>query len=145
MRRIPATSAPVRPPSLPTAGAAQRAKAGAERDVPSTGVGARPEGLGRDRPPAGLAAGPRRPGGRAAGHPPVGVMRAERRPAKIGRAAPRAAPVDATREEARMAKPILVGYDPRSADRAPVQFGIAAARFTGAPLIIACAYSHSVV
>jgi len=44
-----------------------------------------------------------------------------------------------------MAKPILVGYDPRSADRAPVQFGIAAARFTGAPLIIACAYSHSVV
>jgi nucleotide-binding universal stress UspA family protein len=42
-----------------------------------------------------------------------------------------------------MPKPILVGYDPRSADRAPVQFGAAAARFTGAPLIVACAYSES--
>jgi nucleotide-binding universal stress UspA family protein len=42
-----------------------------------------------------------------------------------------------------MPKPILVGYDPRSADRAPVQFGAAAARFTGAPLIVACAYSDS--
>jgi len=40
-------------------------------------------------------------------------------------------------------KPILVGYDPRSADRAPVQFGIAAARFTGAPLIVACAFSDA--
>jgi nucleotide-binding universal stress UspA family protein len=38
-------------------------------------------------------------------------------------------------------KPILVGYDPRSADRAPVQFGIAAARFTGAPLFVGCAFS----
>jgi nucleotide-binding universal stress UspA family protein len=37
-----------------------------------------------------------------------------------------------------MTKPILAGYDPRSADRAPVEFGVAAARFTGAPLIIAC-------
>jgi nucleotide-binding universal stress UspA family protein len=44
-----------------------------------------------------------------------------------------------------MRKPILVGYDPRSADRAPVQFGIAAARFTGAPLIIGSAYADSVV
>jgi nucleotide-binding universal stress UspA family protein len=33
--------------------------------------------------------------------------------------------------------PILVGYDPRSQDRAPARFGAAAARFTGAPLIIA--------
>jgi nucleotide-binding universal stress UspA family protein len=34
-------------------------------------------------------------------------------------------------------KPILVGYDPSSTDRAPVEFGTAAARFTGAPLIVA--------
>jgi nucleotide-binding universal stress UspA family protein len=34
--------------------------------------------------------------------------------------------------------PILVGYDPRSLDRAAVRFGVAAARFTGAPLIVAC-------
>jgi nucleotide-binding universal stress UspA family protein len=40
-----------------------------------------------------------------------------------------------------MAKPILVGYDPASSDRAPVQFGVAAARFTGAPLIIGTVYS----
>jgi nucleotide-binding universal stress UspA family protein len=33
---------------------------------------------------------------------------------------------------------ILVGYDPRTRDRAPVRFGVAAARFTGAPLIVAC-------
>jgi nucleotide-binding universal stress UspA family protein len=38
-----------------------------------------------------------------------------------------------------MSKPILVGYDPRTEDRAPVAFGVAAARFTGAPLTIACA------
>src|SRR5215218_3690901 len=38
-----------------------------------------------------------------------------------------------------MSKPILVGYDPRTEDRAPVAFGIAAARFTGAPLTVACA------
>ena len=44
-----------------------------------------------------------------------------------------------------MRKPILVGYDPESADRAPVQFGIAAARFTGAQLIIASAYTDSAV
>jgi nucleotide-binding universal stress UspA family protein len=36
-----------------------------------------------------------------------------------------------------MPKPILVGYDARTSDRAPVLFGVAAARFTGAPLIIA--------
>jgi nucleotide-binding universal stress UspA family protein len=44
-----------------------------------------------------------------------------------------------------MPKPILVGYDPRSADRAPVQFGAAAARFTGAPLIVAAAFTDSAV
>jgi nucleotide-binding universal stress UspA family protein len=36
-------------------------------------------------------------------------------------------------------KPIVVGFDPRTTDRAPVEFGVAAARFTGAPLIVACA------
>jgi hypothetical protein len=30
-----------------------------------------------------------------------------------------------------MAKPILVGYDPTAGDRAPVEFGVAAAEFTG--------------
>ena len=38
-----------------------------------------------------------------------------------------------------MSKPIIVGYDPATSDRAPVNFGVAAARFTGAPLIIASA------
>ena len=38
-----------------------------------------------------------------------------------------------------MSKPIIVGYDPATSDRAPVNFGVAAARFTGAPLIIAAA------
>src|SRR3954452_21909834 len=36
-----------------------------------------------------------------------------------------------------MSKPIIVGFDPTTADRAPVRFGVAAARFTGAPLIVA--------
>ncbi|MDX6664650.1 MAG: hypothetical protein QOG68_856 [Solirubrobacteraceae bacterium] len=36
-----------------------------------------------------------------------------------------------------MSKPILVGYDPRTADRAPVRFGVEAARLTGAPVIVA--------
>jgi nucleotide-binding universal stress UspA family protein len=36
-----------------------------------------------------------------------------------------------------MSAPIVVGYDPSGADEAPVHFGIAAARFTGAPLIVA--------
>src|SRR4051794_174999 len=44
-----------------------------------------------------------------------------------------------------MPKPILVGYDPKSADRAPVRFGAAAARFTGAPLIVGCAFANSVM
>src|SRR3954466_4368814 len=38
-----------------------------------------------------------------------------------------------------MAKPILVGYDAKTSDRAPVLFGLAAARLTGAPLIVATA------
>jgi nucleotide-binding universal stress UspA family protein len=42
-----------------------------------------------------------------------------------------------------MPKPILVGYDPGSSDRAPVQFGVAAARFTGAPLIIGSVYGSA--
>jgi nucleotide-binding universal stress UspA family protein len=42
-----------------------------------------------------------------------------------------------------MPKPILVGYDPASSDRAPVQFGVAAARFTGAPLIIGAVYGSA--
>jgi nucleotide-binding universal stress UspA family protein len=42
-----------------------------------------------------------------------------------------------------MPKPIFVGYDPKSADRAPVRFGVAAARFTGAPLIVGSAFSDS--
>jgi nucleotide-binding universal stress UspA family protein len=33
--------------------------------------------------------------------------------------------------------PIIVGYDPKLRDRAPVRFGVAASRFTGAPLIVA--------
>jgi nucleotide-binding universal stress UspA family protein len=36
-----------------------------------------------------------------------------------------------------MSKPILVGFDPETGDRAPVSFGAAAARFTGAPLVVA--------
>jgi nucleotide-binding universal stress UspA family protein len=36
-----------------------------------------------------------------------------------------------------MSKPVLVGYDPQTRDRAPVEFGIAAARFSGAALVIA--------
>ena len=38
-----------------------------------------------------------------------------------------------------MSKPIIVGYDPMTSDRAPINFGLAAARFTGAPLIVASA------
>jgi nucleotide-binding universal stress UspA family protein len=40
-----------------------------------------------------------------------------------------------------MAKPILVGYDAGRGDRAPLEFGLAAARFTGAPLIVASVHS----
>jgi nucleotide-binding universal stress UspA family protein len=43
-----------------------------------------------------------------------------------------------------MSKPIIVGYDPETSDRAPINFGVAAARFTGARLILAsaCAAGH---
>jgi nucleotide-binding universal stress UspA family protein len=40
-----------------------------------------------------------------------------------------------------MSAPIVVGFDPHGADDAPVHFGIAAARFTGAPLVLAAVYS----
>lgn len=43
-----------------------------------------------------------------------------------------------------MARPILVGYDAAGGDRAPVEFGIAAAQFTGAPLIIGAVHSNAV-
>jgi hypothetical protein len=36
-----------------------------------------------------------------------------------------------------MSKPVLVGYDPRKGDRAPVDFGVAMARLSGAPLVLA--------
>jgi nucleotide-binding universal stress UspA family protein len=36
-----------------------------------------------------------------------------------------------------MARPILCGYDPRRGDRAPLELGLAMARLTGAPLIVA--------
>ena len=36
-----------------------------------------------------------------------------------------------------MSKPIIVGYDPQTSDRAPVDFAVAAARFTGASLVVA--------
>src|SRR5687768_16800953 len=36
-----------------------------------------------------------------------------------------------------MSAPIVAGFDPHGADDAPVLFGLAAARFTGAPLIVA--------
>jgi len=39
-----------------------------------------------------------------------------------------------------MSAPIVVGFDPNGADDAPVRFGLAAARFTGAPLIVAAVY-----
>jgi nucleotide-binding universal stress UspA family protein len=42
-----------------------------------------------------------------------------------------------------MANPILVGYDPGRRDRAPVDFGVAAASFTGAPLIIAAVHAST--
>jgi nucleotide-binding universal stress UspA family protein len=35
-----------------------------------------------------------------------------------------------------MTKSILVGYDPRRVDRAPPEFGVAAAELTGAPLLV---------
>jgi nucleotide-binding universal stress UspA family protein len=38
-----------------------------------------------------------------------------------------------------MTKPILVGYDPHRADHAPMDFGVATARLTGAPLVVTSA------
>jgi hypothetical protein len=35
-----------------------------------------------------------------------------------------------------MPKPVLVGYDPRRLDRAPVDFGVAVSRFIRAPLVV---------
>lgn len=42
-----------------------------------------------------------------------------------------------------MAKSIIVGYDPKSSDRAPVAFALRAARFTGAPLVVASVCSQT--
>ena len=42
-----------------------------------------------------------------------------------------------------MARPILVGYDPAAGDAAPVEFGIAAAEFTGAPLIVGAVHASA--
>jgi nucleotide-binding universal stress UspA family protein len=39
-----------------------------------------------------------------------------------------------------MTAPIVVGFDPERADDAPVHFGVAAARFTGAPLTVAAVF-----
>jgi nucleotide-binding universal stress UspA family protein len=36
-----------------------------------------------------------------------------------------------------MARPVLVGYDPKTRDHAPVHFGVELSRFSGAPLIVA--------
>jgi nucleotide-binding universal stress UspA family protein len=41
-----------------------------------------------------------------------------------------------------MAKPVIVGVDPREPDAAPVLVGAAFARLTGAPLIVAASYLH---
>jgi hypothetical protein len=35
-----------------------------------------------------------------------------------------------------MTKPIIVGYDPRRADHAPLEFGVAAAELSGAQLLV---------
>lgn len=40
-----------------------------------------------------------------------------------------------------MATVILVGYDPRTADRAPVRFGVMTARRIGAPLVVGSVYT----
>jgi nucleotide-binding universal stress UspA family protein len=41
------------------------------------------------------------------------------------------------------AAPILVGFDPDRADGSPVQFALAAARFTGAPLIVGSVHADA--
>jgi nucleotide-binding universal stress UspA family protein len=42
-----------------------------------------------------------------------------------------------------MTKPILVGFDPHEGDRAPVEFGAAAAQFAGGHLIVASVYASA--
>jgi nucleotide-binding universal stress UspA family protein len=44
-----------------------------------------------------------------------------------------------------VARPILVGYDPRHADHAPIDFGAAMARVTQAPLIVAIVQARAPV
>ena len=44
-----------------------------------------------------------------------------------------------------MSARVLVGYDPKLRDQAPVEFGLAAARFTGASVIVASVFADSVV
>jgi nucleotide-binding universal stress UspA family protein len=44
-----------------------------------------------------------------------------------------------------MPAPILVGFDPDGADRAPVHFATAAARFTGAPLVVGSVHADEAV
>ena len=44
-----------------------------------------------------------------------------------------------------MPKPILVGYDPSRPDPAPVQFGLAAAAFTGAQLIVGAVVADAAI
>jgi nucleotide-binding universal stress UspA family protein len=44
-----------------------------------------------------------------------------------------------------VSKPILAGYDPRLGDRAPVDFGVAVARLTGAPLLVAAVHARASV
>lgn len=39
-----------------------------------------------------------------------------------------------------MSAPILVGYSPQTADRGPINFGVAVSRFTGAPLVVAAVF-----
>ncbi len=40
-----------------------------------------------------------------------------------------------------MAQPVLVGYDPETRDRAPVDFGVMMSRLDGAPLIVAAVHA----
>ena len=39
-----------------------------------------------------------------------------------------------------MSAPILVGYSPQTADRGPINFGVAVSHFTGAPLVVAAVF-----
>jgi nucleotide-binding universal stress UspA family protein len=44
-----------------------------------------------------------------------------------------------------MSKHIVVGLDPRTSDAAPVRFGVAMVRLTGAPLVVAAVEAHTPV